>query len=129
MQSEGKTMQSEGKTMQSEGKTMSEKDLELRIKFAINSIMNGSGDGEHHKQYALDQALRALVGCPLIEHQSLDVRGNSYSYQEFGESPEYLDLLNREGFALEKQAEEYEEAHGEEYLNGDYCVWGLGIPG
>lgn len=100
-------------------------ELKLRIKFAISEILEGGCDGEHHKQRALDQALRALVGCPLEEVNSIDCRGNAYSYQIFGQSPEYIELLSKNGYSLEQQVADYEDEHQDEYMNGDYCIWGV----
>ncbi len=69
--------------------------LEQRINDAIEAIMGlGSFDGSHHKQYALDQALRVLTGCPTVELQSKykNSRGEYYSYMGLGESDLYKQL-------------------------------------
>jgi hypothetical protein len=59
--------------------------LEDRIKKALELASNV--DGAHHKQWIIDQMVRALTGCPLVERQSRD---GSYTYETQGESEEYL---------------------------------------
>lgn len=60
--------------------------LEIAVKY-------GSVDGAHHKTWVIDQMVRALTGCPLIERQALDVNGTPYTYMSYGESEHYRDVL------------------------------------
>lgn len=65
-----------------------------RIKKALEIIHDNAGcDGGHHKQWALDQTLRALTGCPMIEKTSTDYKGVEYTYMTQGESEEYLEWV------------------------------------
>ncbi len=57
------------------------------------AVSFGGIDGAHHKDWVIDQMVRALTGCPLETGHSVDSRGNSYTYQSQGESPEYTDLV------------------------------------
>jgi hypothetical protein len=52
---------------------------------------HGTTDGDHHKMWVIDQMVRALTGCPLVERTSRfpDAYGNPYTYEGFGESDEY----------------------------------------
>jgi hypothetical protein len=55
---------------------------EQKIKNALLAIDELSGyDGAHHKQWAIDQILRALLGCQKIE--------NEYGFQHFGTNDAY----------------------------------------
>lgn len=49
-------------------------------------------DGQHHKQWYLDQALRVLTDCPFEERQALDVNKKPYTYLALGESEQYTAL-------------------------------------
>lgn len=62
--------------------------LEDRIKKALDLASND--DGAHHKQWCIDQMVRALTGCPVVERTSHD---GSYTYETQGESEEYLAWL------------------------------------
>lgn len=50
---------------------------------------DGQVDGDHHKAWAIDQMVRALTGCPLVEATAKDYRGEPYTYKTMGESAEY----------------------------------------
>ena len=52
----------------------------------------GSIDGGHHKMWVIDQMVRALTGCPMIE-QTMTHKEQIYIYEVQGESPEYLRLI------------------------------------
>jgi hypothetical protein len=39
--------------------------------------------------WVIDQMVRALTGCPMVEGTATDVRGQEYTYEEQGESEEY----------------------------------------
>lgn len=65
-----------------------------RIKKALDyAVRYGGIDGDHHKAWVIDQMVRALTGCPMIEGHSIDCNGNPYIYQYQGESPEYIKLV------------------------------------
>lgn len=66
---------------------------EERIEKALAIIVKWGGiDGAHHKDWVLDQAVRALTGCPVAIEQAEDINGVSYSYarQTNGEAYEAL---------------------------------------
>ncbi len=54
-----------------------------RIKLALEMVDRFGGiDGAHHKQWVLDQIVRALTGCPVTR-----LHGNGF--KELGENEEY----------------------------------------
>jgi hypothetical protein len=57
------------------------------------AIRYGSIDGAHHKQWVIDQMIRALMWCPMVETTKLDGNGKPYTFKVQGESPEYLQFL------------------------------------
>lgn len=66
---------------------------EERIKKALNVIVGyGSIDGDHHKAWVLDQAVRELTGCPTVEKTAISSSGKPYTYDSLGESDEYKKL-------------------------------------
>ena len=67
-----------------------------RVTAAIDTILDlGGFDGGHHKQYALDQALRVLTGCPIVTMQSefKNSQGEYYEFEGLGESDEYTKIV------------------------------------
>jgi hypothetical protein len=48
----------------------------------------GTTDGDHHKMWVIDQMVRALTGCPLVEKTATS-EGVTYTYTAQGESGEY----------------------------------------
>ncbi len=64
-------------------------------------------DGGHHKAWVLDQMVRALTGCPLIEKSATDYRGQAYTYKGFGESELYQKFIAKHN-AGEDGPETYE---------------------
>ena len=50
-------------------------------------------DGAHHKMWVIDQMVRALTGCPMVEKSATDVRGTPYTYEAQGESDEYREFV------------------------------------
>jgi hypothetical protein len=63
--------------------------LEGRITLALEYAKDGQNDGEHHKAWAIDQMVRALTGCPMVEKTAVGAQGQTYNYQGQGESEEY----------------------------------------
>lgn len=49
----------------------------------------GGFDGEHHKQYVLDQIVRIACGCPSEKCSAKDCNGLPYSYNRLAENKEY----------------------------------------
>jgi hypothetical protein len=50
----------------------------------------GSIDGSHHKQWVLDQVVRALLNCPRVKHvDDEDEDHPGYAWFELGESEDY----------------------------------------
>ena len=73
---------------------------EERITRALEIAKGGAVDGAHHKQWIIDQMVRALTGCPDVAWAATDCHGQPYSYTAMGESEEYLAWLEsfyREG--------------------------------
>lgn len=69
-------------------------ELDKRIADALEIACNISQvDGAHHKAYAIDQMVRALTGCPVLTKTGTDSRGNSYTYEDLGESEEYVQFV------------------------------------
>jgi hypothetical protein len=50
-------------------------------------------DGAHHKQWVLDQMVRALTGCPMVQQTGIDYRGQTFTFEAQGESEEYREWL------------------------------------
>lgn len=64
---------------------------EERIAVALDTAVQYGGiDGAHHKTWVIDQMVRALTGCPLVEASSTD---GTHKWYNFGESKEYLALV------------------------------------
>lgn len=74
---------------------MSERDdMMTRIGTALEyADRYGSIDGDHHKTWVIDQMVRALTGCPMVEKSKTDPRGENYTYQVQGESDEYRQFV------------------------------------
>jgi hypothetical protein len=69
-------------------------DLQARLTEAIQyAIKYGGIDGDHHKAWVIDQMVRAMTGCPKVKGLGQDADGNSYAYEEQGESTEYRVLV------------------------------------
>ncbi len=67
---------------------------EERIRKALAiAVAYGSNDGAHHKDWTIDQMVRALTGCPMAEESATDYRGSPYVYLAQGESEEYQRLV------------------------------------
>lgn len=65
-------------------------DAETRITNALKCAEDGIYDGVHHKDWVIDQMVRALTGCPVVTRTAIDARGNEYGYEAQGESEDYL---------------------------------------
>ena len=66
---------------------------EHRIKEALDyAIKYGGIDGAHHKDWVIDQMVRALTGCP-VEIVETSRAGEPFSYERQGESDEYAKLV------------------------------------
>lgn len=64
--------------------------LENRIAKALEFMVKYGGiDGEHHKSWVIDQAVRALTGCPMVKCKTKD----GYEYEDQGMSDEYRKLI------------------------------------
>ncbi|SON55798.1 hypothetical protein HDIA_2257 [Hartmannibacter diazotrophicus] len=57
------------------------------------AIRYGGIDGDRHKAWVIDQMVRALTDCPMVEKSALDVNDNPYNYEEQGESEAYMKLV------------------------------------
>ncbi|MFG1857552.1 hypothetical protein ACGFJT_37355 [Actinomadura geliboluensis] len=67
--------------------------FEDRVAKALNLVSGGVDDGDHHKMWLIDQMVRALTGCPMVERTATDSRGEPYSYVAQGESEEYRQFV------------------------------------
>jgi len=71
---------------------MSAKPEEMRhaiVKALQIAFESGQTDGAHHKMWVIDQMVRALTGCPLVELRAFDSRRQPYTYKAFGNSELY----------------------------------------
>lgn len=50
----------------------------------------GGSDGADHKMWVIDQMVRALTGCPMVEQWGIGDAGRLYTYAAQGESSAYL---------------------------------------
>ena len=65
-----------------------------RIEKALSiAIAYGGIDGAHHKDWVIDQMVRALTGCPDVTQTHTPQGGKTYEYQCQGESQDYKDLV------------------------------------
>jgi len=65
-----------------------------RIEKALDfAIQYGGIDGDHHKMWVIDQMVRALTGCPMVEKTTKDYKGDEYVYETQGESRQYKKLI------------------------------------
>ncbi len=63
---------------------------EERVEKALELItLYGGIDGSHHKQWVLDQTVRILTNCPVIQRTWIDANGKEYTFDDYGESEEY----------------------------------------
>lgn len=68
--------------------------MQERIQKALDfAIRYGGIDGAHHKDWVIDQMVRALTGCPVVTETAKDYRGEEYTYECQGESEEYEQLV------------------------------------
>lgn len=67
---------------------------EIRIAKALEfAVEYGSIDGAHHKDWVIDQMVRALTGCPMVTVNALDWKGIPFQFEKQGESDEYRKLV------------------------------------
>lgn len=76
-----------------------------RIQQALD--IAGQFGNTSHNAWVIDQMVRSLTGCPLVEKIALDVNGNPYTYMGLGESAEYLAFV-----AAVKDGEDGAETYG-----------------
>ena len=69
------------------GDAMSAEDMIVKALSIATDL--GSVDGAHHKQWVIDQMVRALTGCPTVQKTAIDCNGKPYSYEAQGESDDY----------------------------------------
>lgn len=67
--------------------------MEDRSKAALAFLQGGVPDGDHHKAWIIDQLVRILTGCPIIEGEAEDSLGVPYTYSAIGENEEYRSFL------------------------------------
>lgn len=65
--------------------------MNKKIRKSLDVAIQSAGvDGAHHKQYTIDQMIRALTGCPMVIQKAIDCNGRPYEFETMGESEEYL---------------------------------------
>jgi len=80
-----------------------------KIKEALSVIMSRGGvDGEHHKQWVLDQVVRVLTDCPVTVKTKILTSGVPFDYEVLGESKQYKAWLEEYRGAWDDENEEYE---------------------
>jgi hypothetical protein len=50
-------------------------------------------DGDHHKQWVLDQIVRIATDCPTVEGEGKDYKGTRIKFKALGKSQEYLNWV------------------------------------
>jgi hypothetical protein len=69
-------------------------EAQFRLEIALHIAFKYAGnDGAHHKDWVIDQMVRALTGCPLEQRQEVAYTGKSYTYMAQGRSQEYLEFV------------------------------------
>jgi hypothetical protein len=66
------------------------------IQKALDIISRCTAEGENHKQYALDQVVRALTQCPIVVQESTDYIGGPFRYRAQGESEAYKNWVTNQ---------------------------------
>ena len=65
-----------------------------RIEKALSiAVAYGGIDGAHHKDWVIDQMVRALTGCPVETFTQPAQDSEPYTYQGQGESEDYKALV------------------------------------
>lgn len=65
-----------------------------RIEKALSiAVAYGGTDGAHHKDWVIDQMVRALTGCPVKTTLVTSSSSEPYEYQAQGESEDYKALV------------------------------------
>lgn len=65
-----------------------------RIEKALDYVVRYGGiDGDHHAKWVIDQMVRALTGCPMIEVSKTLASGEEFTFLDQGESEEYKNLV------------------------------------
>lgn len=67
--------------------------LQKIFKEILQESMNGQVDGAHHKAHYLDQIVRIVTDCPVVQAEAKDCNGNPYKYDTRGESHFYADFV------------------------------------
>jgi hypothetical protein len=53
----------------------------------------GHIDGSHHKDWVIDQMVRHLTSCPLVDKINTSAVGGSLTYKGLGESEAYREFI------------------------------------
>lgn len=65
-----------------------------RIREALDLAVRSGGIAcVHHKAWVIDQMVRVLTGCLMVEEVAVDSRGKPYTCQVRGESDSYKQLV------------------------------------
>lgn len=76
--------------------------LSARITKALKFAEMAVYDGAHHKDWVVDQMVRALTGCPVVTKSAIDAHGDPYSYEAQGESADYEAFVAAAGGAWDE---------------------------
>ncbi len=70
--------------------------VEERIQAALKFASECAGiEGDHHRAWLVDQMVRILTGCPMVQMQFIDCLGKPYPAEVLGESEEYRAFVAR----------------------------------
>ena len=69
----------------------------------------GGYDGEHHKQWVLDQVVRTLLNCPNVKQTATDCNGVKYTYEDLGINEAYVKWTHAKQWPDGEDGEEYGE--------------------
>lgn len=69
----------------------------------------GGYDGEHHKQWVLDQVVRTLLDCPMVSQTATGANGVRYTYEDLGMNEAYVSWTHAQQWPDGEDGEEYSE--------------------
>lgn len=73
---------------------ISNKPLEARVDYALKVLSEYPlTDGEHYREWLLDQTVRILLGVPTVAASAVDSRGETYIYPALGTSERYDEFV------------------------------------
>lgn len=71
-------------------------ELNVKIEKALEyAAKYGMIEGDHHREWIIDQMVRALTGCPMVTLRSMDAYGKPYKYENQGMSEAYREFVKK----------------------------------